>query len=84
MYILYLIFVYWECIKKAKLKTKLKTKLKKLQLKIQYMLGLIKTDGNAVIKDYLEKKHWFFFVSKCLLILTQKNKDGNSGNVLFA
>lgn len=48
------------------------------------MLGLIKTDGNAVIKDYLEKKHLFFFVSKCLLILTQKNKDGNSRNVLFA
>ena len=45
------------------------------------LIGLIKTDGNASYKDYLEKT-LILFVSKCLPLLTQKIKM-EIWNVLF-
>lgn len=38
---------------------KMREKLQKAILKVRYLLGLIKTDKDSVIKDYLEKPNNF-------------------------
>jgi hypothetical protein len=47
------LFFYYLCNNKA---SKMKSLIKKLRLKLLYMLNLKKTDGNTVIKEYLEKE----------------------------